>query len=99
MKNLDLSYPFLVNRNYARARLDFSLEINFLEFTLRERVLQMPLKDRGLSDRECRPCHSSSPHCYLCRDTLACCMLVCVAYITNGCTATGVVYKGFLYIS
>ena len=25
MKNLDLSCPFLISRNYARARLDFSL--------------------------------------------------------------------------
>jgi hypothetical protein len=98
MENLDLSYPFLINRNYARARLDFFLETNFLEFTLRERVLQMPLKDRGLSDRKYRLYHYSS-HCYLYRDTLACCMLVCVVYITNENTATSVVDRGSLYIS
>ena len=74
-------------KSYARALLDIFLETNFLEFTLRERVLQMRLKDRGLSDRKYRLYHSSSPHCYLCRDTLTCCMLVCVVYITNEFTA------------
>jgi hypothetical protein len=61
------------------------LETNFLELALRERALQMPLKDRGLSDREYRLYHSSSPHCYLYRDTLTCsccvvCLCVCCLY-------------------
>jgi hypothetical protein len=99
MEILDLSYPFVINRKHARVRLDFFLETNFLEFTLRERVLQMPLKDRGLSDRKYRLYHPSSPHCHLYRDTLTCCVLVCVVYITNEFTATSVVDRGFLCIS
>jgi hypothetical protein len=91
--------PWWNCNSYARALLDIFLETNFLEFTLRERVLQIRLKDRGLSDRKYRLYHSSSPHCYLCRDTLTCCMLVCVVYITNECTAASVVDRGFLYIS
>jgi hypothetical protein len=100
MKNLTLVYQISYYRKIRQARFRLFFETNFLEFTLRERVPQMSLKDHGLSDHEHRLSYTTqavlaatiakTPWPVVC---------LCVLFILPASKQQRAFDKGFLYIS